>query len=375
MKSLPRKIKGTILLFVVLGSVLLSGCAFKDIDKSVFVAMIALDVSDDEEKPYKVTLKLYEPTGSFNEATEPQYSYLSENGETLSEAIRMMESYSDKELEFGHSKLIILGEELVKDNKNKEILDFLLRRPDIQMISWIAVGRPNAEEIIKMIPQGESAAYPELFNYFDSNGTTTPYIVTTHLFEFRRNIKESGIDSVLPIIEINQEDQHFEVNKSLLLALNKEPLELDSLDTSIYNMLSRSVKHANLLIKEDGDHFIANIDTVKSKYHVDIKNPSEIQLAINISLYGSIAESHKPMINKDLPRYNEELKKESEEKFTAFITKMKKNGYDPLGFGIDYKAKVLHNRRMTDEEWMEAYKKAKVNLTVKPGIKSTGSIQ
>lgn len=128
MMSLPRKIKGTLLLFV-LGGILLSGCAFKDIDKSVFVAMIALDVSDDEENPYKVTLKLYEPTGSFTEATEPQYSYLSENGETLSEAIRMMESYSDKELEFGHSKLIILGEELVKDNKNKEILDFLLRRP------------------------------------------------------------------------------------------------------------------------------------------------------------------------------------------------------------------------------------------------------
>src|SRR5690606_8946879 len=374
MMSLPRKIKGTLLLFV-LGGILLSGCAFKDIDKSVFVAMIALDVSDDEENPYKVTLKLYEPTGSFNEATEPQYSYLSENGETLSEAIRMMESYSDKELEFGHSKLIILGEELVKDNKNKEILDFLLRRPDIQMISWIAVARPNAEEIIKMIPQGESAAYPELFNYFDSNGTTTPYLVTTHLFEFRRNIKESGIDSVLPIIEINQEDQHFEVNKSLLLALNKEPLELNSLNTSIYNMLSRSVKHANLLIKEDGDHFIANIDTVRSKYNVKVINPSEIQLNIKISLYGSIAESHKPMINKNLPKYNEELKKESEEKFTAFITEMKKNGYDPLGFGIDYKARVLHNRRMTVEEWKEAYKKAKVNLTVKPGIKSTGSIQ
>ena len=54
---------------------------------------------------------------------------------------------------------------------------------------------------------------------------------------------------------------------------------------------------------------------------------------------------------------------------------MKKHGYDPLGFGIDYKAKVFHNRRMTDAEWMEAYKKAKVNVTVVPGLKSTGSIQ
>lgn len=133
--------------------------------------------------------------------------------------------------------------------------------------------------------------------------------MTTHLFEFRRNIKEGWIDSVLPIIEINNEDQHFEINKSLLLSANKETYELDSLNTSIYNMLSRSVKHANLLIKEDGDHFIANIDTVKSKYNVKINNPSEIELDIKISLYGSVAESHKPMINKDLPKYNEELKK------------------------------------------------------------------
>ena len=372
--SLPPKINSSMLIFA-LSIVFLSGCAFKDIDKSVFVAMIAIDISDDEEKPYKVTLKLYEPTGSFKEATEPQYSYLTENGETLSEAIRIMESYTDKELEFGHSKLIILGEDLVKENKNKEILDFLLRRPDIQMISWITVARPSAEEIIKMVPQGESAAYPELFNYFDNNGTTTPYIVTTHLFEFRRNMKENGIDSVLPIIELNKEDEHFEVNKSLLIANNKKTHELNPLDTSIYNILSGRVKHANLIIKEEGDHFIANIDTVKSKYKVNIKDGSNIKLDLKVSLNGSISESNKSLKNKDLPKYNGQLKKESEEKISGFVLEMRKLGYDPLGFGIDYKAKVLHNRRMTDEEWMEAYKKAEVSVTIVPGIKSTGSIQ
>lgn len=374
MMSLPPKINSSMLVFA-LSIVFLSGCAFKDIDKSVFVAMIAIDFSDDEEKPYKVTLKLYEPTGSFKEATEPQYSYLTENGETLSEAIRIMESYTDKELEFGHSKLIILGEDLVKENKNKEILDFLLRRPDIQLISWITVARPSAEEIIKMVPQGESAAYPELFNYFDNNGTTTPYIVTTHLFEFRRNMKENGIDSVLPIIELNKEDEHFEVNKSLLIANNKKTHELNPLDTSIYNILSGRVKHANLIVKEEGDHFIANIDTVKSKYKVNIKDGSDIKLDLKVSLNGSISESNMPIKNKDLPKYNEQLKKESEEKISEFVLEMRELGYDPLGFGINYKAKVLHNRRMTDKEWMEAYKKAEVSVTIVPGLKSTGSIQ
>lgn len=373
MKYLPPKINARIVI-LIFSTVFLSGCAFKDIDKSVFVAMIAIDTSDDEEKPYKVTLKLYEPTGSFKEATEPEYSYLTENGQSLSEAIRKMESYSDKELEFGHSKLIVLGEELVKENKNIEILDFLLRRADIQMISWITVGRPTAEEVIKMVPQGESAAYPELFNYFENNGTNTPYIVTTHLYKFRRNMKENGIDTVLPIIEMNKEAEHFEVNKSLLIAQNKEPHELNPLNTMIYNMLTRN-SDANLLINENGDYFIAYIDTIKSKYKVNLKDQSNIKLDLKISLNGSVSESQKHMKNKDLPKYNEELKKESEEKIMAFVMEMKNLGYDPMGFGIDYKAKVLHNRRMTDAEWMEAYKKAKVNVTVVPGLKSTGSIQ
>lgn len=374
MTYLPLKINGSMLIFA-LSIAILSGCTFKDIDKSVFVAMIAIDLSDDEEKPYKITLKLYEPTSSFKEAPEPEYSYLTKNGETLSEAIRILESYSDKELKFGHSKLIILGEELVKENNNKVILDFLLRRPDIQMSSWIAIGRPFAEDIIKMVPQGESSAYPELFNYFENKATTSPYIVTTHLFKFRRNMKESGIDSVLPIIEMNKEEEHFEVNKSILLALNKNPYELNSLNTLIYNMVTNSSKNVKLNINEDGDHFIARIDAIKSKYKVNIKDSLKMKLDLKLSLNGSIAESHKPMKNHDLPKFNEELKKEAEEKITEFVAEMQKMGYDPLGFGVDYKAKVFHNRRMSDEEWAEAYKNAEINVTVIPGLKSTGSIQ
>ena len=45
-----------ILLLLFTTQILLTGCAFKDIDKTVFVAMIALDKSDEEDKPYKVTL-------------------------------------------------------------------------------------------------------------------------------------------------------------------------------------------------------------------------------------------------------------------------------------------------------------------------------
>lgn len=374
---MPNKQTKTSFIFVLLFPILLllAGCEFKDIDKDVFVSMIAIDQSEEADKPYKITLKLYEPTSSFKQAPQPEYSYLTQNGETLSEALRILESYSDKELEFGHSKLIVIGEELVKEDKSKEILDFLLRRPDIQMISWMAVGKPSAEEIIKMVPQGETAAYPELFNYFDNNGTESQYIVTTYLFDFRRNMKEHGIDSVLPIIEVNEEDSHFVINKSLVLANKKEPNEFDSLNTSLYNMLSKNTHLVELVINEDGEYFIANIDSIKSKQKVKVQKDNNIQLNIEISLYGYISESKDSLKIEQLPHYNQLLKDESEEKFTEFFTEMTKLGYDPIGFGLDYKAQTLHNRRMSIEEWKEAYKNAEINVTVKAGLKSTGSIQ
>lgn len=363
------------LLLLVPLLLLLTGCEFKDIDKDVFVSMIAIDQSDDPDKPYKITLKLYEPTGSFKESQKPEYSYLTQNGATLSEAIRLLESYSDKELEFGHSKLIVLGEDIVKEDKNKEILDFLLRRPDIQMISWIAVGKPSAEEIVKMVPQGESAAYPELFNYFDDNGTESQYIVTTYLFNLRRDMKEKGIDPILPIIEINKEDSHFEIDKSLILRTGKDPHELDFLDTSLFNMLSGRKNTAELVVNEDGEYFIAKIDSLKTKHKLKVQGDNDIKLDIEVSLYGYISESKNALESHLLPHYNELLKIESEEKFNEFFIKTVKQGYDPLGFGIQYKAQTLHNKRMSNKEWEEAYKNAEINVTVKAALKSTGSIQ
>lgn len=376
MPSKKSKTKLFILVIVPLIT-LLTGCEFKDIDKDVFVSMIGIDKSDEEDKPYKITLKLYVPTSSFKQSPEPQYTYITKSGETLSEAIRILETYSDKELEFGHAKLIVIGEDLLKEHKASEVMDFLLRRPDIQMISWIAAGRPSAEEIIKMVPQGENAAYPALFNYFDDIGNESQYIVTTYLFDFRRRMVEEGIDPILPIIEKNT--SHFKINKSLVLVDKKEPHELPTLYTGIFNILSMNIQVADLIIKEEedgeGEAFIAKIDSMNSKHKVIVKNNNNIALEIEVRLTGYIAESKHPLKMKNLSYYNKLLEKVAKEKLTEFFSEMTSVGIDPIGFGIDYKSRTLHNKRMSSEEWKEAYKNAEIKIIIHPKLKSTGAIQ
>jgi len=374
----PTKQKGKTRFFVLIALsflLFLSGCGeFKDIDKMVFVSMIGIDKSDNPKKPYKIILKLYVPTSSFRQNPTPQYSYLIKDGETLAETIAILEAHLDKELDFGHSKLIVLGEKMMEDEKNKEILDFLIRRPDIQMISYVAMGRPNAEEIVKFVPNGETSLQPTLFNYFGNTGAESSFIITTHLFDFRRTMNEYGIDPILPIVEINEPGSHFIIDKSIILAKDRIPYELDAEKTLFVKILADSAKSVFFTVEREGEHFVTRLDNIKPKYRVE-RDGNQVTIRIKIKLTGIITESRNTLDNRKLPEYNRMLEQEMKEKLNALIDEMKMKGYDPFGFGLRLQSHTLPKDRMTDQEWRTAFKNAKVEVVVKSNLKSTGSIQ
>lgn len=374
-----QAIKRIITKFLILMTVslmLLSGCGeFKDIDKMVFVSMIGIDQTNDSKKPYKIILKLYVPTSSFRQSSTPQYSYLIKEGETLAEIISILESHTDKELDFGHSKMIVIGEEMLKNEKNKEILDFLIRRPDIQMISYVGMGRPNAEEILKFVPKGETALQPTLFNYFDNDGAESSYIITSFLFDFRRRLKAEDISPILPIIEIDKPTSHFIVDKSIVLEEDKPPYELDSQKTMLVKMLSGDAKNIFFSVNRENEHFVARLDNIKVNYNLKKGENNNLSLNVKIKLVGIITESKKNLSNKELPRYSKLLEEEMKEEVEQLIHELKNEGYDPIGFGLRYNAYTLPKNRMDSKEWMEAYKNAELKVTAKSSLKSTGSVQ
>src|SRR5690625_4551243 len=110
MKDCPKKRNPFFVLIPILSVVLLlSGCGFKDIDKRVFVVGFGID-GGSEEKPYKITLKMAIP--GKKDSPKPEYTYLTQEADTIAKAIRLSESNIDKELEFGHAKVIVLGEDV-----------------------------------------------------------------------------------------------------------------------------------------------------------------------------------------------------------------------------------------------------------------------
>lgn len=356
----------------ILALCFLSGCSFKEIEKSAFIAGIGIDSSENSEKPYKVSLKIFNPTGTVKDNPEPSYIYVSEEGKSITDAIRLLETKVDKRLEFGHLKVIVLGEDAIKELHITDMLDFLMRRPDIQLISWVMVGRPSAEKVLQMVPKTETAAYPSLYNYFDLNANESPYIITTYLFEFRRQFSEKGVEPVLPIIEIEQ--GQFLIDKAIVIGENKTFLELDSMDTKIFNILLNRAVKADLIVEHEDELFMIELDRFNMDYEAIENTDGTVTIKIDFDAKGLITESKNPLDIENLDQYTQWAEAKATEDGKEFLSKLTEGGFDPIGFGLNYKGTKLHNQLMDYEDWKKAYKNAKIEIKIHFNLMGTGQL-
>jgi len=375
MMILFQKMKVLVLVLILVGNSLLqTGCGFKDIDKRIFVLAIGIDQAESKGNRYKVTLKLALPSGSVKQATGTMYSYLTKDSTKMADAIRQLKTQVDKEFDFGHLKTIIIGKELLNDDIS-EITDIFLRRRDFQRITWVAVGSPTAEKVIKTEPKSEMPASVSLFNIFANTGVESPYIVTSYLFDLRRKMKEQGVDPILPVIQVDKKSTKLIVNHSAVLSSQRETLELTPRQTKIYNMLKNNLNKMELMIKKEDLEYIVSIDSLKTNYKILTSANSAPIIKMNVDLVGILEEADQYINVKELNELSNFASKEVEKWVEAlFITFQKKN-VDPLGFGLRYKATRLYKEGLFSKWEEEVYPNLKLDVSVNVGIKSTGVIE
>lgn len=374
MKVFLKRGKILFLVMVMICSVILSaGCGFKDIDKRIFIVAIGLDHTESETKPYRVILKLAIPSGTAKDSPGPRYTYLTREAATLAEAVRILKTHIDKELDFGQAKIIVLGEHLLHRDMVEDI-DFFLRRRDIQFISWVAVGRPTAEKVLKTEPSSEMAGSNALFNIFSGIGTESGYIITTYLFDFRRRLLEAGIDAIVPIIETDKKKTKFITNKAIIFKDRKEKLELTSDQAKDYNTLSGNAEKVDVKVKKNNLYFTLSVDTVKVKYKILTPANQTPVLKVDVKMEGLVEESKDYLPPDKMDEYGKYASEASKKRIVNFLKLLQKNRVDPLGFGLRYQATRLHTRD-TYTEWKQIYPRLKFDVSVETAVKSTGTIE
>ncbi|WP_432352992.1 Ger(x)C family spore germination protein [Sporosarcina sp. A2] len=351
----------------------ISGCGYKGVDKRSFVVGFGVDPAKEPGNKYRITLKLAKPIASLKSSTKNEYAYLIHESDSIAEAIRFLETRDDKILDFSQTKILALNEDVLQGDLFP-LMDYFVRRGDLQLLLYVLMAKPNAEEVLRVQPTLESAGENALYNYFDNTGTESPFVVTTFLFEFRRDYDTKGKSTVLPIVKANDSGSQYTVNHSIVLKNNVDPVVLNPTDTKIYNTLLKNAAGYGYRIESEGYKFTLAMDRVNMKIKVVAGKGQKPRAEVRIKAVGSINESNKLLKLKDLDYYSEISSKQFGKQVKELLIDLQEKDVDPFGFGLKYRSTRL-NTKHTIEDWKAIYPELEFDVKVDMQLKSVGAME
>ncbi|MFJ7727667.1 Ger(x)C family spore germination protein [Neobacillus sp. NPDC097160] len=354
---------------LLLTVLLLAGCGFKDIDKRFFVVSIGVDVAKNSSKKYLVSLKFAIPSESKGTSTDS--IIVSEKADSMSEAVRIIKTKVDKEIDFSHAKVVVFGEEIVMQKGNAGINYWFTRRRDIQEIAWVAIGKPSALEVLKVKPKSERIPSNAMFLALGKEGSESPYVFSEFLFDYKYRLIERGIDPLLPIIEAKKD--LLEINTVGLFNKNQLKMTLEPEETKILNFLrKREEKSANKITKGK-TKVIIDTNKLKAKYKILTPKGKEPFIKVKVSIDGTLEETTRRVSNAQLSVYEKAAEKSMNKEIEALLVKIQKANLDPIGFGLRYRSRHFNNDDW--EEWKRLYPRIKFKVQTKVQIEDTGLIE
>lgn len=290
----------------------LTGCSdYRELTDMAIVPSFAIDYKDNM---YHVIVHVLDAKKEDKKAEVISYE---DTGNTIHEAFRKISLKSPKKLYAGHVDTVIVSENIAKNGLSL-VFDFILRDAEVEKsFSFLITGEDineimNISTPIQTIP-GEHIS-EVLKNSSKIEGNTTD--VSFDLFV--SDTLKIGIDSVLPILKIenNNDNKRLVISNKLAIFKDDKFINYINQDSSLaYNLIKNNVDNNIITFKCDNNNYssyemlfnntkfkyIKSTNTLEVDY--DIKgNISEINC--NIDINNSITINK---LTKDLDTYLKDI--------------------------------------------------------------------
>jgi len=347
----------------------LTACGFKDIDNRFFVIVVGID--EGKSHLYKVSLML----AIASPKTEPGSAkaiVISKEADTIAEAVRMMKSSADKELDFGHTNVFVIGKSFAENQDLSMTLDWMFRRRDIQQIALLAAGAPDAETVLNTRPQSQRIPGNDLILALSGSGTESPYILREYLFDFYRRIHSHGVDAYLPIIQ--PEKDSLVINRVMVMKGPRAVIELSPEETTSLNQLIRGYNRFIVKVKAQEQYMTFSITKLHVQYRFAFPASAPPEIRFQVHVETDVEDSPVPLYHRDWKQLEASIAERIESQYTDLLRKFQQNGVDPVGFGLHYRA-VTHQGRVEFENWKQLYPEVKFKVKAHVNFRSTGIIE
>lgn len=372
---------------------ILTGCwNYKELNERAITTAMAIDKDD---KGFKVSILIANAKSSqvSSKEGESQTIVYSDTGKSITEAIKKINLKSPKEVYIGHLHVIVVSEDIAKENMSN-VLDYFLREPESVKRFFLIIAKDvKASSVIEILSPLESFPAQSIYSNIKMASESQALSPSVTYSKFIENILKIGANPTLPTITILGDIEDGKKEDSLKQSKPDATTKLDNLaifkkenllgyasedESRGINIINNKVKTTTTTFEYDNDYISIVLEEIKVSKSIEFINNEPV---INIK-YKSLGALREISNSKDLN--NPDIIKNIEKSTEAAIKSLMQKGInaaqnvfksDIFGFGnMIYKKSPTYFLDIKD--WDNDYfPNLKINVDVDVELKTKGSLE
>ncbi|WP_168122849.1 Ger(x)C family spore germination protein [Paenibacillus sp. HB172176] len=362
---------------------LMTGCWDNyELDQFGYVQAVAADQG--KEGKVKLTTHFYNPTSKMEKSGASTGSHKGINiqttGDTLFEAVRDIPMYFGRKAKWDHMRVILLGEELIKDQDIGEILDYLSRDHEPRGTVLPLISEGPASSYLDIKPFIEETIGQQFKKMETQGAQYAAKTSKTPLYDFAIQLKSASKVAVLPYI--HKRGKEAVISGIVLIKHGRLAYVLDSKNTETFQMLNNRYKEGVIEFRCMGD---AEDDTQTQHketfevitFHTELTpriQHDKVTVDIDILAKGNVGELRCSTLLtvKNLDAFEEKIEEEIRGKLERTLSILQKNHLDGIGIGNQIYRKNPKLWKQWEPTWEKRFAECQFNINVDVEVLNTG---
>lgn len=379
---------------------LLSGCwSKKELTDLAIVAALGVDKTEDGK--YAITLQIINPGnvaggmrgGGGGGTQSPPVTIYSATGGNLVEASRRASSKISRRLYYAHTNLVVIGENLVREEGLATIIDAIDRDHEFRITTTMVITHQStAEELVKTLTPVDKIPANKVLKTLEFSQKKWGESIKTSVQDVMKGLQSPDEITVVSGFRLVGNPKHASQleniqesePESTLQASGIAILKEGKLVDWCYGRAARGtvwildkIQGTTINIDWKGKKEAIAYQTVRQKTKVSAKvKNGEPHISIHTRAEGSIGEMNVPVDITDvkvISKMEKELEKEVKKEIKKAIEQAQTNKADIFGFGDAIRRSSPSDWKKLKPMWNEVYfPELKVDITVEAYIRRAG---
>lgn len=359
---------------------LLTGCWNRvEVNDLGVVTAMAIDVG--EQKPVRLSLYMARATGgvSRQQAGGNPIWLAAREASNLSEAVEMLSMASPRRISLHHVRIVVIGEEFARRDIS-DVVDFMLRNPQIRLNARPMVARGRAYELFEVEPSLETLQSEVISEVIHAMG-----LQDNRIKEFvvaRLSLTHSGWMYAVRLRDRPAQQPH---SPSLVVEQHGAGLFLQD---RMVAWATPGETRLLLWLLGNGEGSVISMTCPGSKerslsgiFHrpsariTPVIKGNTLSFVVTVKANINLIRSQCDLTlveREPRAKVEQQMEQDVRSNMSAFISRLQSFGVDPAGFGKRVQLSAPSYWRSISGNWISAWQKAAVNVEVDLTIGNTG---